>query len=117
METVDADELAVAKSCLPSLLKSPTAIVCGRLPTDTSGLAGDVNPPLPLPSRIETVLESLFAVPRSCLPSPFQSATTTARGLLPRPRLISAGTGDIKPPVPSPRRIDTFAEVEFAVAK
>ena len=63
------------------------------------------KPPLPFPSSTETVLEALFAVARSGLPSPFRSPIATDQGWLPVPK--SACT----PKVPSPFPIST--ETEF----
>src|SRR5215831_18667013 len=53
IETLLELQLATARSCFPSPLKSPMAIDCGELPTTTLVVA--VKPPLPSPTRIETL--------------------------------------------------------------
>src|SRR5882724_9768743 len=57
--------LAVAKSCLPLLLKSPITRDRGALPTLTSGINGVLKEPSPFPSRIDTWLELRLAVAKS----------------------------------------------------
>ena len=85
-DTVAALKLAVARSCRPSPLKSPTATPAGRLPV--AGDAAAVNvpspmPPVPLPNSTDTVPEPVLAITRSCRPSPLNSPTATDCGLLP----------------------------------
>src|ERR1035438_4972172 len=70
--------LAVARSVLPSALKSPTATAEGAPP-----MAYGVwpwNVPSPLPSRMLTDWETELATNRSALPSPFMSPTATETG-------------------------------------
>src|SRR5438105_4775751 len=68
-------KLAVARSCLPSALKSPTATDTGPLPTGK--LMAAPNVPVPVPSRIDTLEELALATARSCLPSALKSPTAT----------------------------------------
>src|SRR5438105_13157387 len=77
--------LAAARSCLPSPLKSPTAIDSGCVPT--SRLVAGWKLPSPLPSSTDRLLELSFVVTRSCLLSPLKSATATERGFAPVPKL------------------------------
>jgi hypothetical protein len=74
-ETVLAAPLAVARSSLPSPLKSPLVRKKGTAPVAKSVLVWKV--PSPLPSSIETVLEPRSAAARSNLPSPLKSPRTT----------------------------------------
>src|SRR3954471_13707957 len=67
IETLLSLPLATARSCLPSLLKSPIATESGTLPTATFVVA--VKLPAPSPMRIETVLSPESATDKSCLPS------------------------------------------------
>jgi hypothetical protein len=60
-------KLATAKSCLPSLLKSPIATETGPEPTPT--LVAPLKPPAPSPKRIVTEFEPWLATAISCLPS------------------------------------------------
>ena len=106
IETLTEAESAVAKSASPSLLKSAIEIEKGPLSTCTSGTAGDVNPPLPSPNRIETYPNAKPVVAISCLPSLLKSATATDLGKAPTP--TSGTAGEVKPPLPAPKRIDTF---------
>src|SRR5580765_2541133 len=79
---VHAPELAVARSCLPSPLKSPTATEKSGNPTKNA-VAGP-KLPVPSPNEIETVLELGPAVTRSCWPSPLKSPTATESAGLPK---------------------------------
>src|SRR5262249_61190744 len=72
-------EFAVAKSGLPSRLKSPTATERGPDPTLTGEPAG-LKPPIPSPNKIVTLLERAFAVARSGVPSRLKSPTATELG-------------------------------------
>ena len=67
------------------------------------GWAVKVTPPAP--KRIETVVEPLFAMAISCLPSPLKSPIATDDGFV--PTLMSVVP--LKPPLPSPKRIETEA--------
>ena len=83
-----------------------------------SALEGVLSPsamsiPLPLrlislatPSRMDTSSESKFAVAKSCTPSPLKSPIAKEIGLSPTPRVVVP----LKPPSPSPRRMDTLSE-------
>src|SRR5262249_51815703 len=71
----------------PSRSKSATSRQVGLAPSGT-GLPESVNPPLPLPSRTAMLMlpgdpSPAFATTRSALPSPFMSATRTAKGAPP----------------------------------
>ena len=55
VETEFEPALAVAISCQPSPLKSPTATDCGSVPVTTSVVP--LKPPCPSPKRMETELE------------------------------------------------------------
>jgi hypothetical protein len=79
---------AVARSCRPSPLKSPTATERGPVPTGSGEEAAAVKSPMPSPSTIVTLLEPEFAVARSCRPSPLKSPTATETGRDP------AGSGE-----------------------
>src|SRR2546423_847325 len=67
------------------------------------------------PRRIETFDEPWLAITKSCFPSPLRSPTAIESGLVPAE--ISGVAGDVKPPAPSPRRIETLLLVRFAAAK
>ena len=79
--TVSPPKSAVARSCAPSPLKSPTATAHGNGPVAKSVLTA--KPPLPVPSSTLAVLPLALAVARSCVPSPLKSPTAIATG--PRP--------------------------------
>ncbi len=66
---------AVAKSDLPSPLKSPTVTGVGRFPTEK--LVAVPKLPVPVPNSTETLLLDKFAVAKSDLPSPLKSPTVT----------------------------------------
>ena len=93
IETLFDELLATAKSCLPSLLKSPIATEKGRVPTTTAAAA--VKPPAPSPRKIETLLVSRLATARSCMPSLLKSPTATEVGRVPTG--ISGMAGKINP--------------------
>ena len=67
-----ARELATARSVVPPPLKSPAAIATGKGPTAYVTCCWKV--PLPLPSKIDTSLESEFTAARSVVPSPVKVA-------------------------------------------
>jgi hypothetical protein len=56
---------------LPSPFRSATAIAAGLA---TKKFCAAWNVPLPLPSRIDTLFEAMFATATSSVPSPFKSA-------------------------------------------
>ena len=66
-----------ARSGLPSRLKSPTVSAIGLVLPTPGESPRCVKPPIPLPSRIVTLLEFKFAVARSGLPSRLKSPTAT----------------------------------------
>src|SRR5262245_8644098 len=108
---------AVARSGLPSRLKSPTATEKGLVPTSTGEPAG-VKPPIPSPSKIVTLPVSMlrvrFATARSGLPSTLKRAIGTDRGL------AAEQTGEsavVKQPIQTPNKIVTVLEKKFAVAR
>ena len=70
-----------------------------------------VNPPSPLPNRIETVLVPLFELAKSCFPSRLKSPTTIDVGAEPTVTLVVP----VNPPVPFPSLIET-AEVQIGRA-
>jgi len=76
--TVLSALLAIAKSCLPSLLKSPTVAAPGKAPLGGVDLTAKV--PSPFPRRMLTVLLPLFTTARSSFPSLLKSPVTTAAG-------------------------------------
>src|SRR5437016_2471588 len=78
-DTLAEPSFAVARSCLPSPLTSPTATDLGKVPT--AKLVGVPKLPVPTPGRTDTLLEPMFATARSCLPSPLKSPTATEKGL------------------------------------
>src|SRR3954469_22116166 len=75
-------KLSAAKSGLPSLLKSPTAMDLGVWPTVT-GKPGAVKPPTPSPRRIVTLFEEEFTTAKSGLVSRLKSAVTIWLGASP----------------------------------
>src|SRR5437868_4694335 len=75
IETLSESALATAKSCLPSPLKSPTAIETGALATPK--FPPTLKLPAPSPNKIDTLSEPMLATTRSCLPSPLKSPTAT----------------------------------------
>src|SRR5262245_62409109 len=102
MDTLLEPALAVARSRLPSLLKSPTATEKGLVPAPK--LVAVPKPPVPLPNRMDTLLELglELAVARSRLPSLLKSPTATDQGAVPTPKLVAVP----KPPVPLPNNMD-----------
>ena len=58
------------------------------------------------------MLEPVLAATKSWMPSPLKSPTTTDLGLV--PTVTSGTTGDIKPPLPFPNRIETVSVRLFA---
>src|SRR5262249_43677742 len=112
--TVLEKKFAVARSGLPSRLKSPTTTELGPDPTSTGEPWGCVKPPIPSPNKIVTVEAAEFAVARSGLPSRLKSPTTTERG--PDPTSTGEPWGCVKMPSPLPSWIVTLLELEFAVA-
>jgi len=86
IETLLEVKFAVARSLLPSLLKSPTAIELG--PAPTGKLVGAPKLPVPVPSRIETLLEAPFAVARSLLPSLLKSPIVTEAEFVPAAKSV-----------------------------
>ena len=104
---------ATAKSARESTsaLKLPITTEAGEPPT--AKLVGPVKPPVPSPSRIETLAYPVFGVARSERESPLKSPTATERGLISTAKLV----GPLKPPVPSPSRIETLLERLFATAR
>ena len=101
--------LAVTISGLPSPLKSATATDCGPVPTANGLPAAGVNPPVPSPKRIVTVLSPKLAVTRSRLPSLLKSPTATDCGFAPTAKGLPAAA--VNPPIPSPRRSVTLLPV------
>src|SRR6266849_2152640 len=100
-ETSASKLLAVAKSCLPSLLKSTIATEHGSTPTLTPTSLEPVKPPAPFPKRIRTVSMPKLTMARSCLPSLLKSLVATEKGeKLVEPAVTSAAL--VKRPVPSP---------------
>src|SRR5437667_262180 len=79
--------LAVARSGLPSRLKSPTATEYGSVPAVK--LVAAPKLPVPLPSSTDTLLalKPTLDVARSGLPSRLKSPTATEIGFVPTPKL------------------------------
>ncbi len=76
--------LATARSSNPSPLRSQAVMALGPVPPLGNGEPGaGLKLPLPLPSRIEIVLDPKLATARSALPSPLKSPATIASGLEP----------------------------------
>src|SRR5207245_2805946 len=86
-DTLLESALAVTRSGLPSLLKSPTASEPGLVPTPK--LVAAPKPPVPLPSRMDMLLELKLATARSGLPSLSKSPTPTEIGPVPVPKLVA----------------------------
>src|SRR5438132_792765 len=76
----------MARSCLPSPLKSPTATSNELVPV--TKLVGPLKLPAPLPNKIDTLLEPLLATARSCLPSPLKSPTASKPVELPGVKIV-----------------------------
>src|SRR6266513_610774 len=70
------------------------------------GVGVGVGAEIHCPRRIETVFEPLLATAKSCLPSPLKSPIVIATGTEPTVTLVEP----LKPPRPSPRRIETVFE-------
>jgi hypothetical protein len=87
---------AVARSGLPSPLKSPTATDRGFDPTANPVAAA--IPPLPLPSSTDTLSEKKLATARAGLLSRLKSATATDCGLAPPPPNRACGAKLTAPP-------------------
>src|SRR5205085_2109509 len=81
--TVLALKFAVARSGVPSRLKSPTATDLGLLPVPTGEPQACEKPPAPSPSKIVTLLELMLETARSRLPSLLKSPTAVEEGLIP----------------------------------
>src|SRR6266508_77724 len=109
IDTLLSRPLAVAKSSLPSPLKSPTATAFGLLPTLICAGVGDVKWPLPSPRRIETVPPPKLATTTSSLLSPLKSPTATDLGFVPTP--ISAGRAEVATAVTQPDRYAVGAKI------
>ena len=95
----------MARSGLPSRLKSPVVIESGLKPVFAA--IAEVKPPAPLPVRTETLSEPWLAVARSVLPSPLKSPVLIERGCVP---VLAAFTTEVNPPAPSPVRTETLFE-------
>ena len=76
----------------------------GNVPVTKSVFAP--NPPAPLPSNTDTVLEPRFATARSGRPSPLTSPTATEAGVFPVVKSVFAPN----PPVPLPSSTDTVPD-------
>ena len=100
MVTVPSVVLAIARSRLPSPLKSPVMIACGPLPT-ANGLTAAVKPPAPLPSSSVTLLLAVLAIARSRMPSRLKSPTAIPDGLLPTAKGLPLAAAKLPEPVPS----------------
>ena len=96
------NSLATTRSCLPSLLKSPTATELGLSPTIK--LVAAPNVPLPFPNSIETLSLAKFVTARSCFPSPLKSPTATDSGPTPTVKFVAGPNV----PSPLPNSIDTL---------
>ena len=79
----------------------------------TAKLVAPLKPPVPLPSRIDTLSEPLFATARSWCESPSKRPIATEDGPSPAAKLV----GPVKPPPAMPSRIDTLSEFSFATAR
>src|SRR5438552_1304091 len=77
-DTLFEVRLAVARSCLPSPLKSPTATEKGPKPAPK--LVAALKLPAPSPNKIDTLFGVKLATARSCLPSPLKSPTAIDSG-------------------------------------
>src|SRR5262249_48677490 len=86
---------ATTRSGLPSPSRSPLATFTGKLAVPagaplTSKGVGAPNPPLPSPSRIETVLSPALATARSGLQSPLKSPTAAHIEKFPAAKAVGA---------------------------
>jgi hypothetical protein len=104
-------KFATARSGRPSRLKSATAIAVGVDCTRTSS-GPPLNPPLPLPRRIETLLLPWLTIARSCLLSSLKSAVARAIGVEFAPTVPK----DEKPPAP-PVNMETRPVLALATAR
>src|SRR5580658_336081 len=109
---------AVARSGLPSPFRSSITTDDGADCDPVLNSSCGWNVPSPLPSRMLTLLEPLFAVATSSLPSPFTSAIATDNGWTPTVAGIlahEAGTSHVEHHCtssklfpPRPRRTSTM---------
>ena len=80
-------------------------------------MAGEVKPPLPLPSLMLTLSERILAVTKSWLLSPLKSPTATETGPELLGRVTCGGVGEVKPPLPLPSLTLTLLEAPPLVTK
>jgi len=93
-------KFAMARSSMPSRLKSPIAIERGAVPA-AKGLPGDaVNAPAPFPSRTVTCLPAV-AIARSGFPSPSKSPAARACTDVPKAIGPPAAARNSREPSPS----------------
>ena len=107
--TLSPPKLATARSARPSLLKSSMITACGLL-------SRNVMPPkvpLPLPSKIEMLLEALLATARSALASVLKSPEASDNGCDP----TAVVWGAPKPPAPLFRITDAWFAKPFEMPK
>src|SRR6201988_3416571 len=93
--------LPVARSSLPSVLKSAVTIDSGFVPTVK--LVGEAKPACPFPTKRETEVEKSRVITRSSFPSLVKSARASALGRIP----LASVPDTEKLPKPSP--INTVA--------
>nr|WP_242691229.1 hypothetical protein [Cytobacillus praedii] len=106
-----------AKSICPSPSKSAAMMEEGPNPPVGKGLPSTgAKPPVPSPSRIDTLKVLKFATARSIFPSSLKSAVMMETGVSP-PVGKGLPGASTKPPVPLPNRIDTLSELKFATAR
>jgi len=91
--------LLVAKTCVLNFRLVGETTISALSKTETRLLGAVGSPPM--------------VTTRSCLPSPSKSLATTALGAAPAKKLVRA----LKPPLPSPKRIDTLSEPELVTAR
>ena len=101
----------MARSWRPSWSKSATATEYGW--RGVVKFVAVPNPPVPLPSRLDTLVTPLLVTARSALPSPLKLPTATPRGVV----LTVNGVAVPKPPVPLPSSTEMVVPPELVTAR
>src|SRR5579864_2258843 len=103
-------ELAIARSSLPSPLRSPATIDAGLEPAGK--VIGGRKVLVPMPRKIDTLLELPLVTARSRIPSELKSATASAVGAA-TVRIVCGR----KVASPLFSNIETVPALEFATAR
>ncbi|HZH61490.1 MAG TPA: hypothetical protein VEY70_18365 [Metabacillus sp.] len=114
IEIVSESKFAIARSNLPSPLKSADTIDTGPPPLEKVP-AGE-NPPVPFPKKTATVSDPRFVTARSGIPSQLISRTVTSLGLVP-PLEKGLPDAEANPPAPFPKKTEIEFENSLATAR